>query len=223
MTTVKILTLLAFAYVLTELAVQVWGQVEPPNCPLCNIRECDNDTVVQKSCPGAQLVRDPCGCCKRCGRRFGETCGGAYEYIGRCELNLMCTASPSEYLNGANISGVCTSEYNNSIIQCSILYNYTWCLMIYTRKFSAGNTNTYIAIILLSFMKSSVYCNCTFACSYSCQRMYVRVYTVRARSAFLWSHISAAEITSQYTLYTPEGVLDSASAGLPMTFLWTRS
>ena len=108
---VKILALFAFACVVPELVARVRGQIEPPYCPPCDIRECENDTTLQDSCPDTELLRDECGCCKRCARRFGETCGGLYEEIGRCEHDLVCTADKSEYLNGANISGICTSEY----------------------------------------------------------------------------------------------------------------
>lgn len=109
MAMVKILPLFAFACVVLELVALVQGQNEPPDC-VCNTRLCENETVLQESCPDTELVGDVCGCCKRCGRKFGETCGGAYEYIGRCEYELVCTADQSEYLNGVNISGVCTSE-----------------------------------------------------------------------------------------------------------------
>ena len=91
-------------------AATVPGNVSPGSCPPCDTSTCDDEGVVQQSCPDATLVSDPCGCCKVCGRMFGETCGGAYEYLGKCEFDLVCTAKPSAYLNGCNISGVCTSK-----------------------------------------------------------------------------------------------------------------
>ena len=81
------------------------------SCPLCNVGNCVDEEAVQKSCPDSTLVADPCGCCKVCGRMFGETCGGAYEYLGKCEYHLVCTAKSSEYFNGINVSGICTSKY----------------------------------------------------------------------------------------------------------------
>jgi hypothetical protein len=100
---------LAVIYTVLQLAVEVQTTPLPPNC-ICDIRRCENVTLVQESCPEAQLVRDTCGCCKICGSRFGEPCGGAYGYLGTCEYGLKCTVDPSEYLNGANISGVCTRK-----------------------------------------------------------------------------------------------------------------
>lgn len=84
--------------------------VSPPHCPLCIVEKCENVTLVQASCPGAQLVNDWCGCCRECGRVFGESCGGEYGYLGKCEYRLECTADSSEFLNGVNVSGICTSE-----------------------------------------------------------------------------------------------------------------
>ena len=81
------------------------------SCPPCDVRNCDDEEVVQQSCYDSTLVADPCSCCKVCGRMFGETCGGAYEYLGKCEYHLVCTAKPAEYFNGANVSGVCTSKF----------------------------------------------------------------------------------------------------------------
>ena len=94
-----------------QLAVVVETQ-RPPHCPSCNIRRCENETVLQESCPEAQLVWDTCVCCKICGSRFGEPCGGAYGYLGTCEYGLDCTVEPSIYLSGTNISGECSSECN---------------------------------------------------------------------------------------------------------------
>ena len=104
----RVFSSLVFAYLALELAAEVRAQ-RPPHCPPCDVRRCENTTLVQESCPHAGLVMDTCACCRICGSIFGEPCGGAYGYLGTCEYDLKCTVDPSEYLNGANISGVCTS------------------------------------------------------------------------------------------------------------------
>lgn len=104
---------LAFLCLAMELIAQVCGDSSGGSsgtCPLCDVSTCDNETVLQESCPGVQLVNDPCGCCKQCGREFNESCGGAYGYLGKCVPKLKCTVDPSVYLTGVNISGICTSE-----------------------------------------------------------------------------------------------------------------
>ena len=108
-----ILARLAFACIALRLYIvlDVKGQsTTGPLCPECDVATCENETLVQEICPDSTLVADPCGCCKVCGRIFGEPCGGAYEYLGKCEYHLVCTAKRSEYLKGVNISGVCTSK-----------------------------------------------------------------------------------------------------------------
>ena len=104
---VKILVRLAFACLAMELVAEVRGQTG--DCEPCNVSTCENETVLQDSCLGT-IVADPCGCCKQCGRVYGETCGGAFGYLGTCEYGLVCTANKSQYLKGVNISGFCTSE-----------------------------------------------------------------------------------------------------------------
>ena len=99
-----------FACLALEFAARSHGQVRP--CPECVPRLCENVTVLQATCPDRQLVPEPCGCCQMCGSGFGEPCGGPYGSAGICEFgDLICTANPSEFLNGANITGTCTSEY----------------------------------------------------------------------------------------------------------------
>ena len=113
MLTVVIFARLALACIALKLTADALGQsaTGPMLCPDCDKENCENETLVQESCPDAKLVADPCGCCRVCGRMFGETCGGAYEYLGKCGYELICTADSSEYLYGHNISGICTSKY----------------------------------------------------------------------------------------------------------------
>ena len=110
---------LAFVFLALKLAADVQGQTA---CTECNVAECENETTVQKRCPDAELVTDPCGCCKICGKKVGEVCGGSYGYLGTCvyDKNVFCTANSSEYLLGVNISGICTSEY------VILLYKLRW-------------------------------------------------------------------------------------------------
>lgn len=110
-TFVNMFARLAFVCLAMELVCGDSSGGSSNTCPLCDISTCENETVVQESCPGVKLVNDPCACCKQCGRVFGESCGGAYGYLGKCEPNLKCTVEPSAYLNGANVSGNCTSEF----------------------------------------------------------------------------------------------------------------
>ena len=83
--------------------------VEAQYCPLCDITTCENETVLEESCPSG-IVLEPCGCCKICASGFGESCGGAFGVNGTCEYTLICTVDEKQYLNGVNVIGICTSE-----------------------------------------------------------------------------------------------------------------
>ena len=82
--------------------------------PLCNSALCESEDSLKERCAGESVVSDPCGCCSQCGKLDGEVCGGANGYLGLCDYDLKCTADPNEFLNGQNISGVCTSELHCS-------------------------------------------------------------------------------------------------------------
>ena len=118
----KVISSLIFAYLALKVAAALEKNASG-SCPLCNVENCVDEEVVQKSCPDSTLVADPCGCCKVCGRKFGETCGGAYEYLGKCEYHLVCTAKSSEYFSGTNVSGICTSKYVYTNIYAAVGLN----------------------------------------------------------------------------------------------------
>lgn len=83
-------------------------------CELCNTALCESEESLRERCPGESVVTDPCGCCSQCGKLEGEACGGANGYLGICDYSLKCTADINDFLNGQNISGVCTSELHCS-------------------------------------------------------------------------------------------------------------
>lgn len=110
LTTVKMFVKPAIAGLLFVCIVGIALATEASGCELCNPALCESEESLRERCPGGSVVTDTCGCCSQCGKLEGEVCGGANGYLGICDYSLKCTANINDFLNGQNISGVCTSE-----------------------------------------------------------------------------------------------------------------
>ena len=80
-----------------------------PNCPVCykDNRNCPG-IVCQNPGNCTSFTRDSCGCCLRCVKLEGESCGGLYGAAGFCANNLRCTVSENRALSGKNRTvGIC--------------------------------------------------------------------------------------------------------------------
>lgn len=60
-------------------------------CPPCDRVHCWPRRPSRLRCPGG-IVRGVCDCCPVCARLEGQPCGGRWNYLGRCDAGLHCSA-----------------------------------------------------------------------------------------------------------------------------------
>lgn len=92
-------------------------QLQALHCPPCERVHCSSRRVLKLQCKGG-VTTGVCGCCPVCARTEGETCGGTWDYLGKCDKGLVCVyqdaAEEEEH------SGICKAGeimINNQIIQ----------------------------------------------------------------------------------------------------------
>ena len=59
------------------------------NCPPCERLHCSPKKASKLSCKG-EITLGVCNCCPRCAKVAGESCGGKWNYLGRCETGFEC-------------------------------------------------------------------------------------------------------------------------------------
>jgi len=67
-------------------------------CPPCERIHCAPRRAAHLKCKGG-LVRGVCNCCPVCARTEGETCGGQWNYLGRCDEGLACEPHSNHVIN----------------------------------------------------------------------------------------------------------------------------
>lgn len=69
-------------------------QLHTLHCPPCEQIHCSSRRVLKLQCKGG-ITTGVCGCCPVCARTEGETCGGAWDYLGKCDEGLVCVFQDS--------------------------------------------------------------------------------------------------------------------------------
>lgn len=70
------------------------GGTLPMICPSCDKVHCMYGRRPERlRCRGG-VTRDVCNCCPKCAVLAGEPCGGVDHYLGRCDVGLVCEATP---------------------------------------------------------------------------------------------------------------------------------
>lgn len=64
-------------------------QLEHLHCPPCEQIHCSSQRTLKLQCKGG-VTTGVCGCCPVCARTEGETCGGIWDYLGKCDEGLVC-------------------------------------------------------------------------------------------------------------------------------------
>lgn len=64
------------------------------HCPPCEQVHCSSRRALKLQCKGG-VTTCVCGCCPVCARVEGETCGGAWDYLGKCDKGLVCAHQDS--------------------------------------------------------------------------------------------------------------------------------
>ena len=60
-------------------------------CPPCDRIHCTPRRAKRLACRGG-VTRGICNCCPVCAKVAGEACGGAWDYLGKCDRGLTCIA-----------------------------------------------------------------------------------------------------------------------------------
>ncbi|GLD58862.1 insulin-like growth factor-binding protein 4 [Lates japonicus] len=70
-------------------ATQQPQQLQALHCPPCERIHCSSQRTLKLQCKGG-VTTGVCGCCPVCARTEGETCGGTWDYLGKCDEGLVC-------------------------------------------------------------------------------------------------------------------------------------
>ncbi|XP_061078544.1 IGFBP domain-containing protein [Conger conger] len=86
------------------------------HCPPCERIHCTPRRALRQQCQGG-LTTGICGCCPACARTSGETCGGTWTYLGKCDEGLVCVypdpaPAPADGTAEAERHGVCKEVLN---------------------------------------------------------------------------------------------------------------
>ncbi|XP_074533110.1 insulin-like growth factor-binding protein 4 [Halichoeres trimaculatus] len=69
-------------------------QLRALHCPPCERIHCSSRRALKLQCKGG-ITTGVCGCCPVCARAEGETCGGTWDYLGKCDEGLVCVYQDS--------------------------------------------------------------------------------------------------------------------------------
>lgn len=59
------------------------------HCPACERVHCSPRRALKLRCRGG-ITTGICGCCPTCAKLEGESCGGTWDYLGKCDEGLVC-------------------------------------------------------------------------------------------------------------------------------------
>lgn len=69
-------------------------QLQALHCPPCEQIHCSSRRALKLQCKGG-VTTGVCGCCPVCARVEGESCGGTWDYLGKCDEGLVCVYQDS--------------------------------------------------------------------------------------------------------------------------------
>lgn len=79
------------------------------HCPSCERIHCSPRRALRLQCKGG-ITTGICGCCPVCAKQAGESCGGAWDNLGKCDEGLVCVYQEhTESKPGAEHKGICKS------------------------------------------------------------------------------------------------------------------
>uniref|UniRef100_A0A3P9KRP1 Si:ch73-330k17.3 n=1 Tax=Oryzias latipes TaxID=8090 RepID=A0A3P9KRP1_ORYLA len=106
-----------------------WGleealKLQALHCPPCERIHCSTRRALRLQCKGG-VTTGVCGCCPVCAKTEGETCGGTWDHLGKCDEGLVCvvevdeeedverkgTCKSLEDLDPESCQAECTKEY----------------------------------------------------------------------------------------------------------------
>uniref|UniRef100_A0A668TKX8 Uncharacterized protein n=1 Tax=Oreochromis aureus TaxID=47969 RepID=A0A668TKX8_OREAU len=82
-------------------------QLQALHCPPCERIHCSSRRALKLQCKGG-VTTGVCGCCPVCAKTEGETCGGTWDYLGKCDEGLVCVFQDSAAVKpDAERKGIC--------------------------------------------------------------------------------------------------------------------
>uniref|UniRef100_A0A8P4KND0 Uncharacterized protein n=1 Tax=Dicentrarchus labrax TaxID=13489 RepID=A0A8P4KND0_DICLA len=85
-------------------------QLQALHCPPCEQIHCSSRRALKLQCKGG-VTTGVCGCCPVCARTEGETCGGTWDYLGKCDEGLVCVYQDSATDKAdAERKGICEAD-----------------------------------------------------------------------------------------------------------------
>lgn len=82
------------------------------HCPPCERIHCSPRRALRLRCKGG-ITTGVCGCCPTCAKQAGESCGGTWDYLGKCDEGLVCVYQEhnesKEQKPGVEHKGICKS------------------------------------------------------------------------------------------------------------------
>ncbi|XP_022527612.2 IGFBP domain-containing protein [Astyanax mexicanus] len=80
------------------------------HCPPCERIHCSPRRSLKLQCKGG-VTTGVCGCCPTCAKQAGESCGGTWDYLGKCDEGLVCVypQDPSDSKPEEQHKGICKS------------------------------------------------------------------------------------------------------------------
>lgn len=76
------------------------------HCPPCERIHCSPRHALRLRCKGG-VTTGVCGCCPVCARTEGESCGGTWDYLGKCDQGLVCVHEEESGQEKTERTGVC--------------------------------------------------------------------------------------------------------------------
>uniref|UniRef100_A0A3P9IXR2 Ig-like domain-containing protein n=1 Tax=Oryzias latipes TaxID=8090 RepID=A0A3P9IXR2_ORYLA len=94
--------------------VGAWGleesqKLQALHCPPCERIHCSTRRALRLQCKGG-VTTGVCGCCPVCAKTEGETCGGTWNHLGKCDEGLVCVVEADE---GEDVERKGTCNWNH--------------------------------------------------------------------------------------------------------------
>lgn len=114
------------------------------HCPPCERIHCSPRRVLRLQCKGG-FTTGVCGCCPACARQAGESCGGTWDYLGKCDEGLVCVyQEPAESKPEAEHKGICKPGISILFSSIQYLSQVNRCLFTKCRCSSSSNNKNLV-------------------------------------------------------------------------------
>ncbi|XP_030282290.1 cysteine-rich motor neuron 1 protein [Sparus aurata] len=134
-------------------------QLQALHCPPCEQIHCSSRRALKLQCKGG-VTTGVCGCCPVCARVEGESCGGTWDYLGKCDEGLVCVYQDSAADRpDAERAGICEAVINLDPESCQ-----PEC----TREYCQANPSEICSARFVSLEKTTCQGSCQHTSCSSC-------------------------------------------------------